>query len=77
MTVVKANLDDNTAKCSWQADCVLVGTLEEVLASLREFTKNIELAASENPGKLIGIDCRAGTQGLVKVRTLNKGFPIE
>ncbi len=68
--MTRSNINTELLEEGWTADCVNVGTLEEILPSLRNFFNNIEQAAKENPSKLIGIDCRAGSLGLFKVRTL-------
>ena len=75
--MTKGKMNTEPLEEGWTADCINVGTFEDILPSLRDFVNNVELAAKENPSKLIGIDCRARSLDLFKVRTLitKEDFP--
>ena len=72
MSEACANLDDKFPNSGWVIECANIGSLEEVLRLLREFTMNLELAAEESPDKLIGLHCRAGLSNFIKVPTLKE-----
>lgn len=72
MSKANANPDVIFPNSGWIIECTNIGSLEEVLSSLRDFTKNLELAAGERPDKRIGIHCRAGQLNLIKVPTLKE-----
>ena len=57
---------------SWTADCIRVGSVEEIVSAVRAFADDIELMARENLDGKICIDCRAGSLGVFKMRSLSQ-----
>ena len=55
---------------SWSAACVHSGTVKEVVSAVQSFARDIEQMAAENPEQEISAECRAGTIGSFKLRTL-------
>lgn len=55
---------------SWSAACIHAGTVKEVIAAVQSFARDIEQVAAEYPEQKICAECRAGTSGLFKMRTL-------
>ena len=56
---------------SWSAACVHTGTVKEVVSAVQSFARDIEQMAAENPEQEISAECRAGTIGSFKLRTLD------
>lgn len=56
---------------SWSAACVHSGTVKEVVSAVQSFARDIEQMAAENPEQEISAECRAGTMGSFKLRTLD------
>lgn len=54
----------------WSAACIHTGTVKEVIAAVQSFARDIEHMAAEYPDQTISADCRAGTSGSFKMRTL-------
>ena len=57
---------------SWTADCIRVGSVEEIVSAVRAFADNVELMARENLDGKICVDCRAGSLGAFKMRSLSQ-----
>lgn len=72
MNTTCTNPNEGSSNSYWIIESTNVGTIKEILSSLSDFTKNLELAASESPEKLIGIHCRAGVSNFIKVPTLKE-----
>lgn len=55
---------------SWSAVSIHTGTVREVIAAVQSFARDIEQMAAEYPEREICVECRAGTSGSFKMRTL-------
>lgn len=56
---------------SWSAACVHSGTTKDVVSAVQSFARDIEQMAAEHPEQEICAECRAGTMGSFKLRTLD------
>jgi hypothetical protein len=64
--------DNEIVEQSWTADCIRVGSVEEIVSAVRAFADNVELMARENLNGKICVDCRAGSLGAFKMRSLSQ-----
>lgn len=72
MNTRKIIADNEAVEQSWTADCIRVGSVEEIVSAVRAFADDIELMARENLDEKICVDCRAGSLGAFKMRSLSQ-----
>ena len=48
--------DNEIVELSWTADCIRVGSVEEIVSAVRAFADNVELMARENLDGKICVD---------------------
>ncbi|MDY6263132.1 MAG: hypothetical protein SPM09_01865 [Fibrobacter sp.] len=63
-------MENELLEQGWSAACIYTGTVKDVISAVQSFARDIEQIAAEHPNQIICADCRAGTSGTFKVRTL-------
>lgn len=72
MTARNVTKENEVVEHSWTADCIRAGSVDEIVLAVRAFAEDIERMARENPNTCIALDCRAGTFGAFKMRSLSQ-----
>jgi hypothetical protein len=72
MTAQNVIAENEVVEHSWIADCIRAGSVDEIVLAVRAFAEDIERMARENPSTCIALDCRAGTFGAFKMRSLSQ-----
>lgn len=63
-------MENELIEQGWSAACIHTGTVKDVISAVQSFARDIEKIAAEYPNQIISADCRAGTSGTFKMRTL-------
>lgn len=63
-------MENELLEQGWSAACIHTGTVKDVISAVQSFARDIEQMAAEYPNQIISADCRAGTLGTFKMRTL-------
>lgn len=72
MTARNVIAENEVVEHCWIADCIRAGSVDEIVLAVRAFAEDIERFARENPSTCIALDCRAGTFGAFKMRSLSQ-----
>ncbi|ACX74733.1 hypothetical protein Fisuc_1129 [Fibrobacter succinogenes subsp. succinogenes S85] len=72
MTARNVTVENEVVEHSWTADCIRAGSVDEIVLAVRAFAEDIERMARENLDGKICVDCRAGTFGAFKMRSLSQ-----
>lgn len=72
MSIRNKTVENGVVEQSWTADCIRVGSVDEIVLAVRAFAEDIERMARETPSTCIALDCRAGTLGAFKMRSLSQ-----
>lgn len=72
MNARKVIVENDVVEQSWTADCIRAGSVDEIILAIRAFAEDVERMARENPSEYIALDCRAGTFGTFKMRSLSQ-----
>lgn len=70
MNARKVITENDVVEQSWTADCIRAGSVDEIILAIRAFAEDVERMARDNPSECIALDCRAGTFGTFKMRSL-------
>lgn len=72
MTARNETVENEIVEQCWIADCIRAGSVDEIVFAVRAFADDIERYARENPSTCIALECRAGTFGAFKMRSLSQ-----